>query len=267
MENKIHAHIVISTSPNWVRYLPIQLHSIVRNMKSDIKYTFHILTDELEEKDKISCFKVIDKMNKVMSLENNIKFYNVESLFHSLIYSDINITTRFTRYTLYRLLIPSLLEEDKVLYLDSDIIVCQDISGLFKLDISDYLWCGCIDTGVQITHKQSIGMGENTPYFNAGVGLLNLKHIREMGLDKIWFEEINTKEYLGLDQDLWNKTMSHKSIILDSVYNCSVSTRTDISFKDIKIMHFAGATKPWNDYTVFNSEIWRSYNSEYELLY
>lgn len=38
----------------------------------------------------------------------------------------------------FRLLLPELINEQKCIYLDSDIVVCRDISELYGIDISDY---------------------------------------------------------------------------------------------------------------------------------
>ena len=62
--------------------------------------------------------------------------------------------------TFYRYLIPQYVPSDKALYLDSDLIVTNDISHLFKLDIDDYY--------IAAVENRTFKKG-----FNAGVMLIN----------------------------------------------------------------------------------------------
>ncbi|MCK7489743.1 MAG: hypothetical protein MZU79_05535 [Anaerotruncus sp.] len=63
--------------------------------------------------------------------------------------------------------------QDKVLYLDGDIIIQKDLSDLFEINIKDY-YAGAV---------KDIGLIDNDlnikNYFNSGVMLLNLKLMRE----------------------------------------------------------------------------------------
>ena len=67
----------------------------------------------------------------------SLRFCNVASMIDSY---DLYISNLITVETYYRFLIPELFEKyDKVLYLDGDLIIKQDISKLFQIDIGDHL--------------------------------------------------------------------------------------------------------------------------------
>lgn len=90
-------------------------------------------------------------------------------------------TSSFSIGTLYRLKIADILSSlDKVLYLDSDVIVTQDISGLWNTDITNY-YCAAVKDAKSTRskfsnkrHFKKMGIDPNK-YFNAGVILFNLK--------------------------------------------------------------------------------------------
>lgn len=86
-----------------------------------------------------------------------------------------NGETGYTPYTFLRLfadIIPGIPE--KILYLDTDTLIADDLSELYSADISEYELAAALD------YYGHHFLGHN--YFNAGVLLLNMKSIRESGL-------------------------------------------------------------------------------------
>jgi len=68
----------------------------------------------------------------------------------------------------YRLMIADLLPEiSRALYLDSDIVVMGDISGMLHLDLSQYPLAAALDTlDASPDFKRKINLGQSVPYFN-----------------------------------------------------------------------------------------------------
>ena len=107
--------------------------------------------------------------------------------------------------TFYRFYIPSLLPEyDKVIYLDADILVFDDLQNLYKIDV-DQVYVGAVkdtyvtsivgqnkksETRPKISFRDYLATVLNvkhTQYFNAGVLLLNLNKIRRDNIEpKLW---------------------------------------------------------------------------------
>ena len=85
---------------------------------------------------------------------------------------------------LLKFAIPNILNDlQKVLYLDGDTIVQNDISSLFEMDISDYYLAAADDMGDKRTgagmslYACRIGI-QAKHYFNSGVMLMNLVKMR-----------------------------------------------------------------------------------------
>jgi lipopolysaccharide biosynthesis glycosyltransferase len=83
----------------------------------------------------------------------------------------------------FRVLLPELLpDSDKVLYLDSDVIVVDSLEPLLRLDLSGK--CIAAVTNPPITlewmqaHSAALGLPATDDYFNAGVMLMNLAELR-----------------------------------------------------------------------------------------
>lgn len=169
---------------------------------------------------------------------------------------------RYPTSMYFRFLLPEILkDEDKVLYLDCDILVRRSLSDLFCLDIDGYS-CGvvldqqCDD--VQITNRLRI----DSQYFNSGVMLMNLKEWRtHCYTDKIIdYLALYPEKCVYPDQDALNVILSGTVKYLDLSYNLQEMwlTMRDYARFNYKrypeldkakinphIIHFCVGDKPW----------------------
>ncbi len=70
----------------------------------------------------------------------------------------------------------------KILYLDTDIIVCDDLKDLWTSQLNDAYVGGCLDVFEGSGSKTAVGLNSDDPYINAGVLLINLDKWREDNL-------------------------------------------------------------------------------------
>lgn len=151
--------------------------------------------------------------------------------------------------TYARLLIPDLISEDRVLYLDSDLVVNGDISKLFTIDMQGYKLGAVPD----FTAPQN---------FNAGVLLIDNKKLREEdGLSKRWLDEANAGSASD-DQTILNNSFSDHYLHLPETYNVAIGLESGIYYYDsksfasfkkhlkaaepFKMVHYETNDKPWN---------------------
>ena len=178
----------------------------------------------------------------------------------------------------YRLVIPTLIAEERVLYLDTDALILKDISPLWNTVLGDKLVAGCPDIAVEQhrSHKKSIQIMPEEPYINAGVMLLNLRQIREERLDEKWLMMANdgARRFKLCDQDIINVTTQQRKIILDPIYNAAFCTMQPPTYRqiayfpeaNIAIIHWAGM-KPWDpriSVATPHYKIWKTKRLEYE---
>lgn len=111
-----------------------------------------------------------------------IEFLRVDELADRL---PLNMGARKISIVSYmRLFLSSLLppQYDRVLYLDCDTIICDDIGDMYRTDMGDSYIAGVQDT-VDAFFLKAIGMEEGCRYVNAGVLLINLAAWRADGLE------------------------------------------------------------------------------------
>jgi lipopolysaccharide biosynthesis glycosyltransferase len=170
-----------------------------------------------------------------------------------------------TSLTFARLLIPHLLPEDidRVIYLDSDVVVCDDISKLWHSDVSRHAILAVRDTMEVVSHHDGIlnynelGIPEHAPYFNAGVMCMNLKRWRSENISERTFAYLRAfREVIRLaDQEALNAIIWDDWAELDPRWNRQIfhryyrkrrthaASRQDGSEKSL--VHFTTGEKPW----------------------
>lgn len=145
---------------------------------------------------------VIKKANK----DNRIQKLDVTAEFQKRFDNSVNLKTRCTPYTLLRLLAPNLDLPDKIIYLDADTIVNNDIKELYDIDISNYEVAVVRD----IIFKNFVYFRN---YFNAGVMLLNLRKLRETNAFLKASNLCVTKRLPFADQDALNNSIKSRLMI------------------------------------------------------
>lgn len=151
-----------------------------------------------------------------------------------------------TSTALYKFDLPNILNKnDKVLYLDSDIIVQGSISELWNTDLSGYYAAVVDDMGDMKTDQGSSLLGErihlsDEHYFNSGVMLLNLQKMREDGISKkLLLYRVKEINYF-MDQDAFNFVLQTNRIILPYTYNFRTPIFDVYSFDEVNQLFFNG---------------------------
>jgi len=189
---------------------------------------------------------------------------------------DLKANAHITKETYYRFLIQAILPDyDKVLYLDSDLVINADVADLYHTDITDYMLAAARDPDFlgQINGqnpdtmeyvRDTFQMKDPYNYFQAGVILFNEKNMREAHSLEEWLK-FATHPYRYNDQDVLNLYCENKVYYLDMAWNfitdCNHERVSKVivyspdeiqkayaaARKSPKIIHYAGFKKPWHD--------------------
>lgn len=153
----------------------------------------------------------LDKLIKKYNPENRVILMDVTETFKKERFDSPNNLEHFTPYTLLRLYAHKYDFPDKIIYLDVDTVINNDIAELYNQDIEDY------ELGV-VRDVFIFGLRLKKTYFNAGMLLINVKKCRETGLFDKALERFRTVKMMMLDQDALNYTVTHKKM-LDRKFN------------------------------------------------
>ena len=136
-------------------------------------------------------------------------------------FDGLKVNERFPVSMYYRFLLPEmLLNEDRVLYLDCDIIVRHSLKEMYNTDISGMSMAAVVGESTDdIVWENSLKL--TTKYFNSGVLLVNLDYWRQYRIfDKLinWLRENPDKCSLP-DQNALNKVLEGTVVYLNYTYN------------------------------------------------
>lgn len=278
--------IVFAINNDYVKQLAVVIISILKNSSIENKFIINVISSDISNENK-------NIIKSLKYLNNNTKFNFIDG---KSISEKINLEKFMSRRknyeyisveTYFRFFISDLLPEyNKVLYLDADLIIMDDLLKLYNFNIDNYAMGVIQDMNMEISVKHedfitsnklsireyiaNILKKRNLKYFNAGVLLLNLKKFREDNIlnELLEFSEQNSPlEYQ--DQDILNAVLENRVIYLDSKWNLLKDLDFYISYqndknriKEIKkcfknpgIIHYIGENKPW----VYKEKFWYSF--------
>ena len=109
---------------------------------------------------------------------------------------------------------------DRLLYIDSDTIICEDISPLISMNMDDKPIAMVLDS-LGGRYKSAIGLNEDDYYFNGGIILYDVRKWRQdKCTERIQEHAKNTRaRYVSPDQDILNVVLRNQIGILDISYN------------------------------------------------
>lgn len=256
-------NFLLSANNHYIVPLTVCLTSILENHK-DYDLNFYILQNDFPEKSRNIIKELARNYNKSIHIIDIPNFY----------YDSVPVL-RWSKETYYRLLFNEFLPRDldRIIYLDSDIIVDKDISNLYNLDLEEYCMAALPETH-NIDIREKLGLNKRGQYFQAGVLLFDLTKCREVINYEKSLEIINKlgENLTAVDQDVINIAFDGKIKVINDEFNNSKITAFNgnnfyrlLNFlpkKDIentRIFHYASG-KPWNNLFSGSAEkIWYKY--------
>lgn len=177
--------------------------------------------------------------------------------------------------TYFRYFVPQFLREDKVLYLDSDIIVTGDLRPLFDIDLKNNYCAAVSDKNLE----QQLDIAH---YFNAGMILFNNQKMRQesMTVQLLKLTDKYFDQAMCGDQSILNLAFDKNWLELPKTYNYLVGLEYSYDKEGKKelcwhepqpplIIHYVlGILKPWfsNVSTRFKQLWWDYYNLDWQTI-
>ena len=203
----------------------------------------------------------------------NIEFVNL-SYYIKKVQDKLYTRDYYTNTTYFRMFLPELYPQyDKVLYLDSDIVVLGDISQLYNTEIGTNLVAAAPDDIIQYNKvfqeyaEKVVGVVKYQNYFNAGILLMNLDQLRKFNFqDKFLYLLGTVKFSVAQDQDYLNRLCKGRVTLINNQWDIMPVINRKINKEDIKIIHYNFAYKPWRFEDVQYKEYFWEYARKTEFL-
>lgn len=165
-----------------------------------------------------------------------------------------------------RLWMGSLISAERVIYLDSDIVVLSDLSLLWERPMGGRISLACGDRSFANLAEDCpwpLDPPERTfPYFNSGFMLVDLEKWRADGLEKKALDlAAGAASYQWHDQTVLNYLLRGKVEIIEQTLNWQAETLPSESLDRLHI-HYSTGRKPWSYWGLDSRfRIWRAFYS------
>lgn len=242
---------------NYAQHLGVMIASVLINSKKEDKIAIHVLDGGISEKNK----KRLERLKSIKNFSINYHKVNDEDL-KECKSSYLPLVSYYN--FLPQKYLPNL---NKIVFLDSDMVILDSLSELFSIDIGNNVIAACEDPVGRINMKR-LGISDDYFYFNTGTMIMNLKLWREQDIfsQLIQYVKDYQDKILYMDQDVLNDVLHTKSFKLPLKWN-SIHFTDGHTYKDINeyeealnnpaIIHYAMKDKPWRLYSrVYRKKIY-----------
>lgn len=253
--NKKQIPIFFACDNNYAPILAVALTSLIENATADNLYLVNILcgsdNEKLKELTKMSTNKVLiniydvsDKISEISDILDNVRDYYTQTIFYRIF-----IASCFPQY-------------DKAIYLDSDIVVLNDLEKFYDIDLGNNIFGAIVDDIVshnedfKVYTKEAVGVDADH-YFNSGVLLMNLKAFRYNQIEEKFINTLVTYDFdvVASDQDYLNYLCKGKIKYLDKSWDL-MPVEEEYHGK-INLIHYNMFLKPWHYDIKYDNYFWQ----------
>lgn len=243
-------NILVALDGNYVGPLCVLLKSLMISNPNGI-FDLYVAHSSLKKEHFDRIDKAVDK--------KRVTVHPVE--IDPALLNDAPVMDRISKETYYRLLLMDYLpkEVDRILYIDPDTIIINDIRSFYNIDFKGKTLaaCGHTKSWCEFLNRVRFHSPKDVRYFNAGVIMFNVDKLRKtVTSDDIFRYMKKHRRWLFLaDQDVLNGMFNTETVFADEcIYNLDEKTvkfnkdrvkDLDWVRKNTVIVHFNGKFKPW----------------------
>lgn len=249
--------VVLAADDAYAQHVAVASASILLNATHPEAIHIYVLSDGISEG---NCAKITDT---IQALQGRVSFVQKNA-------DDIHGFTsgHISRAAYLRLMIPEWLPEDvrKAIYLDTDLVVLDDIAKLWNISLEGQPLGAVYDFGIMGSNRmmrqknQTLGLPLDASYFNSGVLVFDMEQWRRHSYSKQVVQCISAHSFRHHDQDGLNKVfMNHWqelplrwnvippvfSLPLKVLMRSKLRTQAVQALKHPAVFHWAGRYKPW----------------------
>ena len=234
-------NVVYSASDRYSELAGVSLTSLLINNQDVEEIHVFILDNGICPENKLRIQSVIKQYNR------DVSFF---SLPENLLGKEINLQ-KWNISTFGRLFEASILPEsiERVVHIDCDTVINGSLKPIWNIKMGQAVVAGACDS-LSDEYKRNIGMEPGDSYINAGVIVLNLKRIRELGLENKFFDYISKHCHMltYVDQEVLNACVQEKEKIVFPLKYNAYSVIHYLSYGQLKQLRHVNKMVPVKEY-------------------
>ena len=227
--------------------------AIVTQLTNNFTYGGELLLKSLFYYNKIDLDIVVlidddfDQQDRITAITDRVKFHVVDKKFYEPCMKHFKGNREWTINPAHRFDIFTL-PYDRVLYLDSDMLIVDSIAGL--LNCTHDFAAAPYTSRISIGSLQQTFTSFETHLFNAGVMCISKKYLNTGMRDEL-IAICMSGEWSG-NQSIFNTYFRQSAKLLPGMYNATTEGLTEHRFNNAKIYHFVGHKKVWDEGNLFD---------------
>jgi lipopolysaccharide biosynthesis glycosyltransferase len=207
MKRKNEVNVFFASDERYLSYLAVAIKSLSDTAQGDYIYNVNVLSEGFGEKE-------LSDLMPLLSEKVKVKVHDVKKKIGALReHLEFRLRDYYSVSIYYRMFIPSMFPElDRAVYLDCDLVLCDDVAKLYFTELDDNLVGAVTDESVITVPvfcdyvKRHIGLESEHGYFNSGVLLMNLDLMRCTGIENMFIRLLRKYNFntVAPDQDYLN---------------------------------------------------------------
>lgn len=218
-------NVVYACNDDYAVFTAISIRSLLKNTKQDI--VVHLILNNVSE----------ENIKLLTSECKNSRIYNINSL-ETYIGNRYKVVENHVS-TYARLFLDKIINDEmKIIWIDSDTIICSSIEGLYKENLKNNI-CGMVPDCSDYFRKYNLFNDEDI-YYNAGIAVIDLEKWNKEEINKKIIKEIKHRRGKSpdWDQSYLNCILKGRIKTMDKKYNCLIEYLK--TTKEPVIVHYAG---------------------------
>ena len=252
-------HVAFCVDNHYMRSMGATILSILAN-NPERHFTFHVLAFAVSDAHRARLLKL--EQNPLVKTHIHIVSPDDFSRFHHFIKSTYYSPAIFTR-----LAIPDVLKSytDRVVYLDADILCVGKVDDLLTLPFDDAIAFVAPDAQVTTDRRVAALKLSKHEYFNSGFMYINMGNWLANDITEATIQAMLTggNDFRFPDQDGLNMALNGRATYIGNRWNYLYGLIGDLENNrtalndvgDAVFIHFAGAVKPWADWSLHDSRL------------
>lgn len=259
--------VAFAFDENYSVHAATAIQSLLVNTPANTRIVLHVIDSGISDRTKT-------RLHSLVNIQADLQFHSLPRGFLNEFPVTEHPSSAYARLAVGELL-PNL---NKILYLDSDLVITKSILDLWNTDISQYIAAASADCmsffkGEATSYFEALQLNHDATYFNSGVMLLNLDKYREQNvLDSLteWIHE-NPDKMQHSDQSALNAVINNRTQVIDLrwnvqtpfvdpvIYNWCKTREIVDAVRNPAIIHYTTPRKPWRPEfrTAFAEEYWK----------
>ncbi len=256
--------IVYAVDDNYAPFLCVSLKSILDNMNKDYFLKVYILNTGISEKNKSRIIEIAEEnCNDV-----DVEYVDVADRMDSL-KDKTHLRDYYTNAIYYRIFIPSLFPQyEKIIYIDCDIVLINDISKLYNVDLGDNIVAAVHEEAMSSfdcfgSYSEEFLGVPRMQYFNSGLLVINTVEYRKETIETKFINLMLSEKFeVAPDQDYLNVLLKDRVKLVDVGWNKTPIPGKKFPDKLISLIHYKLNFKPWHYKGVRYEEFFWKYAKE-----